>query len=142
MVRVEYGGDLKPGSVSLLFAYHFCSRVDKGATSQSPRGGGGRSFIADKLFISTRFGGALEILNFITCLGLYRAVLIVNYLFNSKILHPSPSKLNGEGNNVGCLKPLYRNEMCKHVTIKICKNNQIIMTNFYHGDSESREVKN
>ena len=45
------------------------------------RGGGGGDFVADKLFISTRLGGALRILNFITCL--YTTVLGVNYLFHA-----------------------------------------------------------
>ena len=45
-----------------------------------PRGGGGAGiFVADKLFISTPFGGALKISNFITCL--YRTALEENYLF-------------------------------------------------------------
>ena len=38
------------------------------ATIQSPRGGVGAGvFVVVKLFISTRLGGALKIVNFITC---------------------------------------------------------------------------
>ena len=51
------------------------------------QGGGAGVFVADKLFISTRLGSSLKILNCITCL--YRTVLKVNYLF-----HESPRKLN------------------------------------------------
>ena len=54
-----------------------------GGTIQSPGGGG--VFVADKLFISTRLGGALKLLNFITCLScLYRTVLEVKYLFHAE----------------------------------------------------------
>ena len=51
-------------------------------TIQSPGGGGPIVFVADKLFISTRLGGALKIINFITCL--YRTVLEINNLFNAE----------------------------------------------------------
>ena len=52
----------------------------KGANIQSSRGAG--VFDADKLFISTRFGGPLKMSNFITCL--YRTVLEVNCLFHAE----------------------------------------------------------
>ena len=50
---------------------------NKGATIQY-LGGGGGVFVAEKIFISTRLGGALKISNFITLL--YKTVLEVNYL--------------------------------------------------------------
>ena len=46
------------------------------------QGGGAGVFVAEKLFISTRLGGALKISNCITCL--YRTVLKVNYLFHAE----------------------------------------------------------
>ena len=67
------------------------------------RGGGAGVFVANKIFISTRPGGALKILNFIACL--YSTVLEVNYFFSgrvctklfiSQILQPSPWRLNGD----------------------------------------------
>ena len=51
-----------------------------GPTIQSPGGGGGGVFVADKLFISTKLGGTLKISNFNICS--YRTVLDVNYLFH------------------------------------------------------------
>ena len=56
-------------SVCYLGGHHSISR------------GGGGFFVADKLFISTRLGGALKNSNFVTCL--YRTVLEVNYLFHA-----------------------------------------------------------
>ena len=54
----------------------------KGATIQSPGGGGAGVFVADKLLISTtRLGGALKISNCITFL--HRTVVKVNYLFHA-----------------------------------------------------------
>ena len=55
--------------------------MSKGTTIQSPGGGGGWAgvFVTDKLFISTRLGGALKISNFIECQ--YRTLLDVNNLF-------------------------------------------------------------
>ena len=53
-------------------------------------------FVADKLFISTKLGGALKITNCITCL--YKTVLDVNYLFqknSSPPPPPPPCELNG-----------------------------------------------
>ena len=55
----------------------------KGTTIQYPIGGGGAGvFVAGKLFISIRLGGALKISHFITYL--YRTVLEVNYLFHAE----------------------------------------------------------
>ena len=51
------------------------------ATILSPEGGGSPFFVAVKLFISTKLGRALKILN-ITCV--YRTVLEVNYLFHTE----------------------------------------------------------
>ena len=45
-------------------------------------GGGAGVFVAGKLFISTRLGGALKISNFI--ISLYRTVFNVNYLFHAE----------------------------------------------------------
>ena len=65
-------------------------------------GGGVGVFVADKLFISTGFGGALKISHYITCL--YRTVFEVKYLFHAKSARnylfqknssPPPWKSNG-----------------------------------------------
>ena len=53
---------------------------------QSPGGRGDGVFVADKLFISIRRGGALKISNFITCLYRPRTFLEVNYLFHMMII--------------------------------------------------------
>ena len=47
----------------------------RGAPFNIQGGGGGVVFVADILFISTRLGGPLKMLNFTTCL--YRTVLEV-----------------------------------------------------------------
>ena len=46
------------------------------------QGGGAGVFVAGKLFISTGFGGALNISHFVTFL--YGTVLEVNYLFHAE----------------------------------------------------------
>ena len=65
------------------------------------QGGGGGVFVADKLFISTKLGGALKISNFI--IWSYITVLDVNYLFHrvypklyiKKTTASTPCRLNG-----------------------------------------------
>ena len=52
-----------------------------GAIIQSPGGGGG-FLLADKLFLSTRLNGELNILYFITCL--FSTVVQRNYLFHEE----------------------------------------------------------
>ena len=57
--------------------------ASKEAIMQSPKGGGVAGFfVVYKLFISTRPGGALTILNSIKCS--YGTVLEVNYLFHAQ----------------------------------------------------------
>ena len=77
------------------------SKVIRGPPSNQ-QGGGGGVFVADKLFISTKLGGALKISNFIICL--YRTVLDITYLFHriypklyiiKKTTAPTPCRLNG-----------------------------------------------
>ena len=76
------------------------SKVIRGPPSNH-QGGGGGVFVADKLFISTKLGGALKISNFIICL--YRTVLGITYLFHwvypklyiKKTTAPTPCRLDG-----------------------------------------------
>ena len=44
--------------------------------------GGAGVIVADNIFFSTRFGGALKILHFITCL--YETELEINYIFHAE----------------------------------------------------------
>ena len=75
----------------------------KGAHYSISRGGGGglEVFVAFKLFISTRIGGALKILNFLTCLYTieikYLFHAVCSKVFISNILqlpHPTAWRLN------------------------------------------------
>ena len=63
-------------------------RKSLGAHDPITMGRGGGVFVVDKLFISTKLGGALKIPNFIICL--YRTVLDVNYILTKKIQPPPP----------------------------------------------------
>ena len=76
--------DLKSRSRSKISDWSVENWSRKNASLRGPtfnlQGRGAGIFVADKLVISTRVGGALKISNFSTCL--YRTVLEVNYLFH------------------------------------------------------------